>query len=97
MFILTETRGYGGCYHECAASNECRSADSRLGNSNSPGFFSERQFRRCPRCGGRLNIYPCPASNEYRIIRTGDGLVVDRFPKTDLEKAESRLRTLQRR
>jgi len=82
MFILTETRDYGGVYHECRRP-ECASYYSQSGKSASPGFFSRELVERCPRCQLRLVTTVIPNPRELRLIRTSDGLVIQRWPKTD--------------
>ena len=81
MFILKETVDRGGYYHQCRLPS-CVTHYSTCGSSPSPGFFAERPVKRCPRCEHLLDVTPLPAPYEVRVVRTSDGVVVQRFPKT---------------
>uniref|UniRef100_A0A6M3KWC9 Uncharacterized protein n=1 Tax=viral metagenome TaxID=1070528 RepID=A0A6M3KWC9_9ZZZZ len=94
MFVLRETVDKGGVYHECRRP-ECSKKDSLRGNSDSPGFFSETGMKHCPRCGLTLIQRVIPSPCEIRLMRTSDGLVVDRFPKTAKGRLEA-AKTLKR-
>ena len=95
MHVLEKTNGAEGWYQECPK-DFCRRAHANSGNSPSPGWVSKKRDRHCPLCGGRADGHISVARPaEYRIVRQGDGLVMERFPDTDAGK-ERAVQLLQR-
>ena len=96
MHVLQKTNGSTDWYQECPE-EVCRRKHSNSGNSGSPGWVSTQRDRHCPLCGGKaINHLSVARSEEYRVLRQGDGLVLNRFPATanGLENATALLASL---
>ena len=96
MHVLQETKGSSGWYHECPE-DSCRKTHATSGKSTAPGWTSKSRVSQCPLCGHKsLLRVSVDRPHEYRVLRQGDGLVMERFPATDngLEKANTLLASL---
>ena len=83
MHTLQTTTGARGWYQECPQ-DRCRRDRATSGKSPSPGWISLQKANTCPSCGTKTVCHVSVARPaEHRVVRQGDGVVLDRFPATD--------------